>query len=465
MNNDKPAQDKDQPKPGEAGAARSKRPTTIDLTATEIKPESAQPMAQATAPQPAKESKQEPAQEPRREPVSAAEPLQSGSSGSSSSAASRSATGSAPPREDAARAAPGSSPWPVMGVAAAAAVVFFAVGLGAGHWISERLAPQRGSLTAPAAITPPPELLARLDKLEAQASALQKGDPQLQARLAKLEAQAGAPRADDQQLIARIAAAEAAVKTLADLTASREKRSDDIAALAREARERASSAASAAEAAQKAQSGSPESRADLEALTARIAAAEDAARKLQAELARRTTLDDAKGRFAIAALALRDAVDSGMPFAAELAVVKSLSGESPALAALEPFAASGVPSTEALARELAALMPAIWKIARKDEAQQGTFLERLQANASKIVRIRPAGDVAGDDPASVSARIESRADRADIRGALAELAKLPADARAPAEGWIKKAQARNAAIAAARNVSQNALSALTKSGS
>jgi len=308
-------------------------------------------------------------------------------------------------------------------------------------------------------------LLARLDKLEAQASALQKGDPQLQARLAKLEAQAGAPRPDDQQLIARIAAAEAAVKTLAELTASREKRSDDIAALAREARERASSAASAVEAAQKAQSGSPESRADLEALTARIAAAEDTARKLQAELARRTTLDDAKGRFAIAALALRDAVDGGMPFAAELAVVKSLSGDSPALAALGPLAASGVPSAEALARELAALMPAIWKVARKNEAQQGTFLERLQANASKIVRIRPAGDVAGDDPASVSARIESRADRADIRGALAELAKLPADARAPAEGWIKKAQARNAAIAAARNVSQNALSALTKSGS
>lgn len=460
MTDDNPAQDKNQSKPGEAGAARSKRPTTIDLKATEIKPEPAQEPAQASA----QKSMQEPIREPGRKPVSAAEPPRS-DSGGSAFAASSSTTGTAPPREDAAPSAPNSSPWPAMGVAAAAAVVLFAVGLGAGYWMSDRLSAQRVPATTPAATTLSPELLARIDKLEALAGALQKGDPQLQLRLAKLEAQAAAPRADDQQLIARIAAAEAAVKTLADLTASREKRSDDIAALAREARERASSAASAAEAAQRAQSGSPETRADLDALMARLAALEQASRNQQAELARRATLDDTKGRFAIAALALRDAVDSGMPFASELAVVKSLSGESAAIVALEPLAASGVPSSEALARELAALMPAIWKVARKDAAQQGTFLERLQANASKIVRVRPAGDAVGDDPASVSARIESRADRADIRGALAELAKLPADARAPAEGWIKKAQARNAAIAAARSVSQSALSALTKSGS
>ena len=75
------------------------------------------------------------------------------------------------------------------------------------------------------------------------------------------------------------------------------------------------------------------------------------------------------------------------------------------------------------------------------------------------------GEAVGDDLASVNARIETRAGNADIRGALVELSKLPADARAPAEGWIKRAQARNAAIAAARNVSQTALGALVKPGS
>jgi hypothetical protein len=308
-------------------------------------------------------------------------------------------------------------------------------------------------------------LLARIDRLETQTGMLQKDDPQLQSRLAKLEAQVAAPRASDQQLVARIAAAEAAVKTLADLTATREKRNDDIAALAREARDHASSAASAAASAQKAQAASPESRADLDAMTARIATLEKSARDSQAELAKRLSADDAKGRFAIAAIALRDAVDSGMPFTAELAAVKSLSGDASAFAALEPFAASGVPSAASLSRELAGLMPSIWKVARKDEEQSGTFLERLQANAGKVFRVRPVGEAVGDDPPSVNARIETRAGNADVRGALAELAKLPLDVRAPAEGWIKKAQARNAAIAAARNVSQTALSALVKPGS
>ena len=186
------------------------------------------------------------------------------------------------------------------------------------------------------------------------------------------------------------------------MTASREKRSDDIAAVASEARERASSAASAAEAAQKSQTASPEARADLDALTTRIAALEQSARDSQAELARRLSADDAKGRFAIAAIALRDAVDSGLPFTAELAAAKSLSGDAAAFAPLEPLAATGVPSATALGRELAGLMPAIWKIARKDEVQEGTFLQRLQANASKIIRIRPAGDVVGDDPTSAA---------------------------------------------------------------
>ena len=382
--------------------------------------------------------------------------------------AGRAADKAVPPGDDR-RAAetppPKGLPWSVIGIALAAAVIFFAVGIGAGQWLSSR-APQPSALAPqPVAAALSPELQARIDKLEAQLGAPPKEDPQLQARLAKLEAQLNAPRAGDPQRVARVVAAEAAVNTLADMTPSREKRSDDIAAVASEARERASNAASAAEAAQKSQTASPEARADLDALTTRIAALEQSVRDSQAELARRLSADDAKGRFAIAALALRDVVDSGTPFAPELASAKSLSGDAAAFAPLEPFASSGVPSAASLGRELASLMPAIWKIARKDEVQQETFLERLKANAAKIIRIRPAGDVVGDDPTSVSTRIETRAEHADIRGALAELNKLPPDARAPAQTWIKKAEARNAAIAAARNVSQTALAALTKPGS
>lgn len=444
MKNEKSAHEKNEPKkPGGASAARPKRPTTIDLKATEIKPEP-------------KKTAEEPVPATSRPPHAADQgaPQDTG----------RAADAAPPPAAQG--LLPDDLPWPLIGIAAAAAIVFFAVGLGAGQWLSDRTSSQSASAPAPVMAAPSPEMLDRIAKLEAQLAAPQKEDPQLQARLARLEAQLSAPRTNDQQLIARIAAAEAAVKTFADMTAAREKRNDDIAALAREARDRASSAVSAAEAAQKAQqAGSPGSRADVDALSARIVTLEQSARTSQAELARRLSADDAKGRFAISAIALRDAVDGGMPFTAELAAVKSLSADAPAYAPLEPFAASGVPSAEALGRELAGLMPSIWKIARKEEPQPGTFIERLQSNAERIVRIRPAGEVVGDDPASIRARLETRAGNADIRGALAELAKLPSDARAPAEAWIKKAQARNAAIVAARNISQTALGALVKPGS
>jgi hypothetical protein len=475
------ANEKNDPKkPAGAAASPQKRPNTIDLTATEIKPESSATSETKadTSPETRPESvtKPEPVK-PAAEPVAAPPPQRAADSAKAASENTTRATkqdtaarptDKVPPAGDprAAEARSGKGlPWAVIGVAFAAAVIFFAIGIGAGHWLSSRAPQPAATAPQPAVAALPPELQARIDKLEAQLGALPKEDPQLPARLAKLEAQLNAPRAGDQQLVARIAAAEAAVKTLADMTASREKRSDDIAAVASEARERASSAAAAAEAAQKSQGPSPEARADLDALNTRIASLEQSARDSQAELARRLTADDAKGRFAIAAIALRDAVASGLPFTAELAAVKSLSGDAAAFAPLEPFAASGVPSADILGRELAGLMPAIWKIARKDEPQSGSFLERLQANAEKIVRIRPAGDVAGDDPASIRARIEGRAGRADIRGALAELAKLPPDARAPAAGWIQKAEARNAAIAAARNISQSALNALVKPGS
>src|SRR5262249_26139840 len=194
--------------------------------------------------------------------------------------------------------------------------------------------------------------------------------------------------------------------------------------------------------------------AEIDTLMSRIAtleqnarALEQSARASEAELKRRASapVDDARSRLAIVSMALRNAVESGAPFTAELSAAKALSADARAVATLEPLSSGGVPTASALGRELAGLMPAIWKTSRTDEAPQGSFLERLQANAQKIVRIRPAGDVAGDEPDNVKARIEVRAENSDIRGALAELAKLPPDARAPAKAWIAKADARSAA--------------------
>jgi hypothetical protein len=53
--------------------------------------------------------------------------------------------------------------------------------------------------------------------------------------------------------------------------------------------------------------------------------------------------------------------------------------------------------------------------------------------------------------------------QADLPGALTELAKLPAPARAAAQAWIAKAQARLAAVAASRRFAAEAFAALGKS--
>ncbi len=415
-------------KPQGAADQKSKRPTTIDLKASEFKSETA-----------AAESQDTPAS---TESNASSEESSEGSSAGGDETSAREIPSA--PRK--------ATPWPVIGIAAAASALFFVIGFGASQWLAGRV------------FAPP----APLEPVQFAPS------PELQARLSKIEAAIAAPRQDDPQLLARVAAAEAAVKTATDMAVARERSNDEIAATAREARDRAASAVAAAEAAQKANPATPESRAEIDTLMSRIATLEQSARSLEqsaraseAELKRRASapVDDARSRLAIVSMALRNAVESGVPFTAELSAAKALSADARAVATLEPFASGGVPTAAALGRELENLMPAIWKAARTEQAPQGSFLERLQANAQKIVRIRPAGDVAGDEPDNVKARIEVRAEHADIRGALTELAKLPPDARAPAQAWIAKAEARNAAITAVRDLSRNALSALTKSGS
>ncbi len=209
------------------------------------------------------------------------------------------------------------------------------------------------------------------------------------------------------------------------------------------------------------------SKSDLTQLDTRVAAIENATKSLAATTAAAGAADksaDRNLRVAIVALALRDAVERGSPFASELAALKSLNGNAQALAPLEPFAASGVPSQAALARELAAAIPAISRAAQTGpNPTEGNFLQRLEARASQFVQVRPVGDAAGDDAAAIVARIGAEAGRADIAAAVADIGKLPPPAQAPAQPVLVKVQARAAALAAAQHVVADALAALGKS--
>jgi hypothetical protein len=292
----------------------------------------------------------------------------------------------------------------------------------------------------------------------------------LTTRIAKLEAAAAAPRppTPDPALVSRLGALENSIKPLSEGIAANNKRDDELVTSLRDMRTQLNATAKALEDYVAAQRQRPPAadKADLDKLDARIATLETATKSLAERAAALGAADknaDRNLRAAMLATALRSAVERGAPYAAELAALKPQVNDPAVLAPLEPFAATGVPSPAALARELAALMPAITRTVEPQKEVEGNLLQRLKARAGEFVRVRPVGEAPGDDPAAVTARIAADAARLDLAGALADLAKLPPATRKPADALIAKVQAREAAIAAAQRVAADALAALGKS--
>ena len=416
-----------------ADARRRKRaaPPTIDLKATEV---AAEPAAGKTPPPVSAEPPSPPPPEPPPETLAFFD--------------------DPPPKPDRPPSAPAKDHWfsgPTLaaGVAGAVLVTLVLFGL----WLTGMVPIRYAGSTA---------MRARVTGLEMQVHDLQnrpaaadaKAIEPVNERINKLEAAIGKIPANDPGMAERVAAVDNAMKSLGVALAALGKRGDDAAANASQARERAEAAekavtdlrASLKDVAKDASAAV--APAELDVLQKRIAALEQSSKAARDDIAK-TAATDSAARLALSAAALRSAVVNGAPFGAELAQVKSFGGDAKALAPLEPFAASGVPTPAALAQELRALLPGMLKLAGPQTPATG-FLDRLQANAGNLVRIRPVDAPVGDDAGAVLARIEIAAAHADIAGALTDLALLPDATRAPAQAWIAKAQARQAALAAAR---------------
>src|SRR5262249_34362645 len=84
----------------------------------------------------------------------------------------------------------------------------------------------------------------------------------------------------------------------------------------------------------------------------------------------------------------RVAVERGAPFAAELQAAKQLAENPSALAPLETAAANGVPTAPVLDQNLSKLAPAMLKAASAPR-HEASVIERLQASAERLGRIRP----------------------------------------------------------------------------
>jgi hypothetical protein len=208
---------------------------------------------------------------------------------------------------------------------------------------------------------------------------------------------------------------------------------------------------------------------DLSAITGRIVELERKAQAQGAEIARESEkaadakpADDMTLRRVVAAALLDVAVRHGDPYAATLKVAKSLSADPDKLNALDPFAEKGMPSPQQLNRELLTLVPKLSPSA--DTATTGTsIVDRLQAGAAKLVRVERT-DTAGNDRGAIVARVTAAALRNDFGGARRDLAELSSADRAPAQAWLDKAAARDAALSASRQFADDAMASLTKVG-
>ncbi len=271
------------------------------------------------------------------------------------------------------------------------------------------------------------------------------------ARLARLEAAqpssaAAAPAATDPALVGRIDALDKAVTTLREGAATLRKDITQLAASVEDIKNALRETAS------------PPPPVDLSPLTNRI----DQLDRAVADAAKRAAApaDDAPLRRMVVAGMLDAAVRQGDPYGAALGAGRALAQNPAGLAPLEPFAATGVPSIAALCRELLPLIPKSSAPAPKPAPADAGWLARLEANASRLIRIERDDDTspaAGRD--AVFARASAAAKRDDLASAVRELSTLSPAERGPVQPWLDKVEARDKALAASRQFAADSMSA------
>jgi hypothetical protein len=279
-------------------------------------------------------------------------------------------------------------------------------------------------------------------------------------RVTELESKAARPSAPvtDSASTARLDTLEKSQGTLRSDLANLRAQADRLAAAASSPKAAPSDSATA----------SPAPTVDLSAITARIDQLEKEARAQDAAIAKigekppvpAKAADDVPLRRIIAAALLDVAVRHGDHFVRPLATAKALASDPAMLKPLDDFADKGVPNPQAMCRELLTLVP---KLSPAPEATTGSgIVDRLQAGASKLVRVERTDSV-GNDRSAVVTRVTAAALRNDYAEARRELASLSDADRVPAQAWLDKAAARDAALAASRQFAEETMAALAKS--
>lgn len=158
---------------------------------------------------------------------------------------------------------------------------------------------------------------------------------------------------------------------------------------------------------------------------------------------------------------LSAAVESGLPFATDLALLAPLAqGDArltESVALLQTHAQNGVASRPSLVADF----PAVAKAALADDLADDSFGERLLGKVRGLISLRRVGnDVEGDGSDAKLARAEAALEAGDLPKAVALVKSLPPQTARATAGWLSRAGAHLAAKQAADQISSQAVTLL-----
>ncbi|WP_374309568.1 COG4223 family protein [Methylocella sp.] len=171
---------------------------------------------------------------------------------------------------------------------------------------------------------------------------------------------------------------------------------------------------------------------------------------------------DALHARALMATMLRDHVDSGAPYEADLLALQNLGVDAARLAPLRARAKAGAPTAADLAESFSRLAPTL---ELTDPPQEAGVIDRLKHDALALVRVRREAEPSDADIPGRLAAIGAALKRGDVAGAYALWTQLPESLKAKSADWGDLAKARLDAVAAANAIEADAATALSKSPS
>lgn len=144
---------------------------------------------------------------------------------------------------------------------------------------------------------------------------------------------------------------------------------------------------------------------------------------------------------------LRDALNNGRPYGAELRALQVLTPDDSAIAQgiaqLKPYSTSGIPMTPILVERFFIAEAAILRADALPEGDINSWTSRVLDRLFTLVSIhREDGEIAGAGPAAAIGRAHAALMHSDLAGAVHELEHLQGPAAQVAQPWIADAKAR-----------------------